>query len=472
MPLFKLVTPSTRSAQKFEVSRWFVNKEIDEDVWAEMIAKLQKIMNCRSTYFYITWFDGEDHCTVEDIHDLKEAVEFNSQSSSKNKAIRLYASLGKREHLTVFGEKPSSAEFGRANQAEETKGAPGCPYPNQSGEKTDALNPPQPTIILPSPEEVQRYSKKEALVSDYQGNLGFEDEPQGTHSVQPSAPRASNSPPYPSVEQMTGPKTGPGNSKNPLFSKYVADREYCGESSGDEEEEEEGADKARSPGIKKPKAYDQTTMGDAGLKKREEELSRRLKELRTRGPSDNPSKDPRTKDGAGDRARGQTASKAENSKTKDDEYLRSYISALRGQGLDLDESTLKKILKRKDQLQNAKRGDKNKPDHRTQSAGARSSSEKSDESFECVSNGESSDSYPDDYPKESTEPHPFKKITNRNRGDHQTSGSTKKEPVVIPSPSISSPSAPGTQSQGGGRRTPNMRTKPRGTEGVRGSGKK
>ncbi|CAL8092654.1 unnamed protein product [Calicophoron daubneyi] len=106
MYVFKIVTPSTRTETKTEVTRWVAKKELGDELWDDLTAKLQKIFGTRSSLFYISWFDGSDYCTVRDYTDLEEAVAFTNEQPPADKAVRIYASPDKREHHTIFGEKP------------------------------------------------------------------------------------------------------------------------------------------------------------------------------------------------------------------------------------------------------------------------------------------------------------------------------------------------------------------------------
>ncbi|THD26122.1 hypothetical protein D915_003119 [Fasciola hepatica] len=106
--VIKIVTPSERSQTNTEVTRWTVKDDWSGKVWDELTIKLQKLFHTRHTHFFISWFDGEDYCTIRDVDDLQEAVEYMQSEESGLKGIRIYASPEKKEHHTIFGKKPSA----------------------------------------------------------------------------------------------------------------------------------------------------------------------------------------------------------------------------------------------------------------------------------------------------------------------------------------------------------------------------
>ncbi|KER27140.1 hypothetical protein T265_05756 [Opisthorchis viverrini] len=107
MVVFKIITPSERTQDKTEVTRWAVKDDWCERIWDEFIKLLQRIFNTKSSRFFISWYDGTDYCTVREFADLSQAVEFFTEEGSQDKAIRLFVSPDTTEHKTIFGEKPT-----------------------------------------------------------------------------------------------------------------------------------------------------------------------------------------------------------------------------------------------------------------------------------------------------------------------------------------------------------------------------
>ncbi|CAH8595416.1 unnamed protein product [Dicrocoelium dendriticum] len=110
MPLFKLVTTSSRTETKTEITRWMAKGEIGPHMWDELICRLQKLFHTTSTQFFLSWFDGTDYCTVRDVADLQEAVEYFNEEGSGDKAVRLFVSPDNQKHQTIFGEMPDDSD--------------------------------------------------------------------------------------------------------------------------------------------------------------------------------------------------------------------------------------------------------------------------------------------------------------------------------------------------------------------------
>ncbi|CAL8092648.1 unnamed protein product [Calicophoron daubneyi] len=110
MPVFKLITSSPRNDNGYEVTRWSVKDSVDKMTWNRLIEGIQRVLNTRSTKFYLSWFDGTDYCTISDYLALQDAAQFMLSDPNGDGCIRIYVTRDSREPSSVFGTKPSPSD--------------------------------------------------------------------------------------------------------------------------------------------------------------------------------------------------------------------------------------------------------------------------------------------------------------------------------------------------------------------------
>ncbi|TGZ71108.1 hypothetical protein CRM22_002821 [Opisthorchis felineus] len=187
MVVFKIITPSDRTEDKTEVTRWVVKDEWCERIWDEFIKRLQRLFNTKSSRFFISWYDGTDYCTVREYADLSQAIEFFTEEGSQDKAIRLFVSPDKTEHRTIFGEKPTE-EKEEEEDENETCGV-------ESFEVAETQDT-QETEEEQTPEQPTQAEEVEACLAETTLNEGEENDEVPTQTQMP-APALVPAPAYP-----------------------------------------------------------------------------------------------------------------------------------------------------------------------------------------------------------------------------------------------------------------------------------
>ncbi|KAG5448033.1 hypothetical protein CSKR_200651 [Clonorchis sinensis] len=102
MPLYKLVLKSERTDRKQEIFCW---NSIGSLTWERLIEKLNSIYNVSEGNYLVTWFDGQDHCTLHDTNELQDAETQLRHSSNPENTLWLNITLLQEN---TAGEKPNS----------------------------------------------------------------------------------------------------------------------------------------------------------------------------------------------------------------------------------------------------------------------------------------------------------------------------------------------------------------------------
>ncbi|TGZ71241.1 hypothetical protein CRM22_002754 [Opisthorchis felineus] len=98
MPLYKLALKSELTGKKQEIFCW---NSITSLTWERLIEKLNSIYNVSEGNYLITWFDGQDHCTLHDTIELQDAETQLRNSSNSENTIRLNITLLQRSTTGV-----------------------------------------------------------------------------------------------------------------------------------------------------------------------------------------------------------------------------------------------------------------------------------------------------------------------------------------------------------------------------------
>ncbi|KAA3678939.1 uncharacterized protein DEA37_0015075 [Paragonimus westermani] len=106
MPIYKLVVASERTESGHEVIRLH---PIARLTWTELRAKINSILDERADGYLVTWYDGEEYCSIHDADDLRVAEECFLDGPYSDGVVRLVITVNRTEVGNVMQPpKPES----------------------------------------------------------------------------------------------------------------------------------------------------------------------------------------------------------------------------------------------------------------------------------------------------------------------------------------------------------------------------
>ncbi|KAF8571630.1 hypothetical protein P879_00675 [Paragonimus westermani] len=94
MPIYKLVVASERTESGHEVIRLHPTARL---TWTELRAKINSILDERADGYLVTWYDGEEYCSIHDADDLRVAEECFLEGPYSDGVVRLVITVNRTE---------------------------------------------------------------------------------------------------------------------------------------------------------------------------------------------------------------------------------------------------------------------------------------------------------------------------------------------------------------------------------------
>ncbi|KAF7254896.1 hypothetical protein EG68_08806 [Paragonimus skrjabini miyazakii] len=106
MPIYKLVMASERTENGHEVIRLHPTARL---TWTELRAKINSILDERADDYLVTWYDGEEYCSIHDADDLRVAEECFLDGPYSDGVVRLVITVNRTKcEQAMHPQKPES----------------------------------------------------------------------------------------------------------------------------------------------------------------------------------------------------------------------------------------------------------------------------------------------------------------------------------------------------------------------------
>ncbi|KAF5399388.1 hypothetical protein PHET_07523 [Paragonimus heterotremus] len=106
MPIYKLVVASERTESGHEVIRLHPTARL---TWTELRAKINSILDERADDYLVTWYDGEEYCSIHDADDLRVAEECFLDGPYSDGVVRLVITVNRTKfENAMLPQKPES----------------------------------------------------------------------------------------------------------------------------------------------------------------------------------------------------------------------------------------------------------------------------------------------------------------------------------------------------------------------------
>lgn len=91
MPSFKITIPSSRTESGQEITRWNVNKPIEQVTFDLLVKRLRQLIDTPTSGYIVTWSDAGKTHNVQTTEELHEAIEYFAEKKYADKCVRLKA---------------------------------------------------------------------------------------------------------------------------------------------------------------------------------------------------------------------------------------------------------------------------------------------------------------------------------------------------------------------------------------------